>query len=61
LAWLLFNGLAASPLGYSLRLAVTPSLIVLGILWALGMGVLGGVPPAVRAAQMPVTTALRAI
>jgi putative ABC transport system permease protein len=61
LAWLLFNGLAASPLGYSLRLAVTPSLIVLGILWALGMGVLGGVLPAVRAAQMPVTTALRAI
>jgi putative ABC transport system permease protein len=34
---------------------------VLGILWALGMGVLGGVLPAVRAAQMPVTTALRAI
>jgi putative ABC transport system permease protein len=61
LAWVLFNGLSASPFGYSFQLAVTPSLAVLGILWALGMGLLGGLLPALRAARVPVTTALRAI
>ena len=61
LAWLLFNGLSASPFGYSFQLAVTPSLVALGIAWALGMGLLGGLLPALRAARVPVTTALRAI
>jgi putative ABC transport system permease protein len=61
LAWLLFNGLAASPFGYSFRLSVTLSLAVLGIEWALAMGLLGGLLPALRAARMPVVTALRAI
>ena len=61
LAWWLFNGLAASPLGYSFRLAVTLPLAVLGIQWALAMGLLGGLLPALRAARMPVVTALRAI
>jgi putative ABC transport system permease protein len=61
LAWLLFNGLAASPFGYSFRLSVTLSLAGLGIEWALAMGLLGGLLPALRAARMPVVTALRAI
>lgn len=61
LAWLLFNGLAASPLGYSFQLSVTFSLAVLGIEWALIMGLLGGLLPAIRAARMPVVSALRAI
>jgi putative ABC transport system permease protein len=61
LAWLLFNGLAASPFGYSFRLSVTFSLAMLGIEWALAMGLLGGLLPALRAARMPVATALRAI
>ena len=61
LAWLLFNGLAASPFGYSFQLSVTSSLAVLGIEWALAMGLLGGLLPALRAARMPVVTALRAI
>jgi putative ABC transport system permease protein len=60
LAWILFNGLAASPFGYSFQLAVTPSLALLGIAWALAMGLLGGLLPALRAARVPVTTALRA-
>jgi len=60
LAWVLFNGLSASPFGYSFQLAVTPSLLVLGIAWALGMGLVGGLLPALRAARVPVTTALRA-
>ena len=61
LAWLLFNGLAASPFGYSFQLSVTSSLAVLGIEWALVMGLLGGLLPALRAARMPVVPALRAI
>jgi putative ABC transport system permease protein len=61
LAWIFFNGLSASPFGVSLQLAVTPSLVVLGITWALAMGLLGGFLPALRAARVPVTTALRAL
>jgi putative ABC transport system permease protein len=61
LAWAFFNGLSASPFGYSFQLAVTPSLAVLGIVWALGMGLAGGLLPALRAAHVPVTTALRAV
>ena len=60
LAWVFFNGLSASPFGYTFQLAVTPSLAVLGIVWALGMGLVGGLLPALRAARIPVTTALRA-
>ncbi|HME41095.1 MAG TPA: ABC transporter permease [Steroidobacteraceae bacterium] len=60
LAWIFFNGLSASPFGYSFQLAVTPSLAALGMLWALGMGLVGGLLPALRAARVPVTTALRA-
>jgi putative ABC transport system permease protein len=59
LAWVLFNGLAASPFGYSFNLAVTPALALLGIVWALVMGLLGGLLPALRAGRVPVTTALR--
>jgi putative ABC transport system permease protein len=61
LAWVLFNGLSASPFGYSFELSVTPSLAELGIVWALAMGLLGGLLPALRAARVPVTTAMRAI
>jgi putative ABC transport system permease protein len=61
LAWIFFNGLSASPFGVSLQLAVTPSLVVVGIMWALAMGLLGGLLPALRAARVPVTTALRAV
>jgi putative ABC transport system permease protein len=61
LAWAFFNGLSASPFGYSFQLAVTPSLAVLGIAWALAMGLVGGFLPALRASRVPVTTALRAV
>ena len=60
LAWLFFDGLAASPFGFSFHLAVTPHLAALGIGWALGMGVISGLLPAVRAARVPVSVALRA-
>jgi putative ABC transport system permease protein len=61
LAWLLFNGFAASPLGYSFKLAVTLPVVGIGIGWALAMGLVGGLLPAVRAARIPVTFALRAL
>jgi len=39
---------------------VTPALVLTGVIWALVMGLIGGILPAVRAARVPVTTALRA-
>ena len=38
---------------------ITPLLLAVGILFALLMGLVGGVPPAVRAARRPVALALR--
>ena len=59
-AWLFFNGRAASPFGFQFHLAVTSSLTLLGIAWALCMGLIGGLLPALRAAGVPVSVALRA-
>jgi putative ABC transport system permease protein len=38
---------------------VTPSSVLAGLLLALGMGLVGGLVPAIRAARLPITTALR--
>lgn len=65
LAWLLFNGFSASTLAsgavgkLSFQLHVTPALLWTGVKWALAIGFIGGLFPAVRAARLPVTTALR--
>lgn len=64
LAWLFFNGNVVSTLGSNFtqvvfRLAVSPALVVLGVLWACAIGLLGGLFPAIRAARLPVATALR--
>jgi putative ABC transport system permease protein len=59
-AWLFFNGFSTSPFGYTFQLDVTPALVLTGVIWALIMGFIGGILPAVRAARVPVTTALRA-
>ena len=40
---------------------VTPDLLAWGIAFALFMGVLGGLPPAIRAAKRPVVAALRGL
>ncbi|MGH8255405.1 MAG: FtsX-like permease family protein, partial [Steroidobacteraceae bacterium] len=61
LAWLFFDGRAASPFGFQFHLAVTVPLAVAGIVWALVMGVIGGLAPAVRAVRVPVAVALRAM
>lgn len=60
-AWFLFNGNSVSPVGISFKLAVTPALAMVGIMWALTMGVLGGLSPALRAGRVSVATALRAV
>jgi len=65
LAWIFFNGNVVSTLGSNFtqvvfRLAVSPSLVVLGIVWACVIGLVGGLFPAIRAARLPVATALRA-
>jgi putative ABC transport system permease protein len=59
------NGLTTSTMNFqtfshlAFAFRVTPLLLGLGLLFALLMGVAGGVPPAVRAARLPVTAALR--
>jgi putative ABC transport system permease protein len=40
---------------------VTPNLLFAGVAFALFMGLVGGVPPAIRAARQPVSVALRAL
>jgi putative ABC transport system permease protein len=60
LAWLFFNGSSSSFLDSRFHLEVTPHLLVLGVAWALGIGVLSGLLPALRAARVPVAVALRA-
>ena len=65
IAWLVFNGYSASTMAggsvgqLAFQLHVTPELLWTGLKWALGIGFIGGVFPAVRAARLPVTTALR--
>ena len=65
LAYLAFDGSRAATLNWTsfsqvaFALAVTPSLLVLGIAYALLIGLVGGLFPAIRAARLPVATALR--
>lgn len=66
IAYGLFNGYSVSTLGQgftqvAFNFAVTPGLVVRGMLWALGIGFIGGLAPALHAARMPVTAALRAV
>ncbi|MGQ0429907.1 MAG: ABC transporter permease [Gammaproteobacteria bacterium] len=65
LAWILFNNVAVSTLGANFtqvvfRFTVTPALVQQGLVIALVIGMVGGLLPALRAARLPVTTALRA-
>lgn len=40
---------------------VTPELLMAAIVWAAGIGLLGGLFPAIRAARLPIATALREV
>ena len=65
LVWMAFDGYTASTLNnasfsqVAFDFAVTPELLQMGLTWALTLGLLGGLFPAMRAARLPITTALR--
>ena len=65
LAYVGFNGFETSTINWqtfsqvAFAFAVTPRLIVMGVVYALAMGLVGGLLPAIKAARMPVVSALR--
>ncbi len=60
IAWALFDGNAKAVNSSVFVLRVSPGLVMTGLIWALVVGLLGGLPPAIRAARLPIATALRA-
>jgi putative ABC transport system permease protein len=65
IAYVLFNHLSVSTLGQDFTqvvfdFEVTPELVVRGLYISLIIGLAGGFLPAIRAARLPVTDALRA-
>ena len=64
-AWAAFDGYQTSTMNFqsfsqvAFAFAVTPRLLVIALLYSLLMGLVGGMLPAIRAARLPVVTALR--
>jgi len=64
-AWLFFDGYQTSTLNWdtfsqvTFAFAVTPALLIQGTIFAMVLGLAGGLFPAIRAARLPVTAALR--
>jgi putative ABC transport system permease protein len=67
IAWAAFDGYQTSTMNFqsfsqvAFAFAVTPSLLGMALLYAVMMGFLGGLLPAIRAARLPIVTALRQI
>ena len=65
LAWAAFDGYQTATMNFqsfsqvAFAFKVSPSLLARGMFFALIMGLVGGLFPAIRAARMPVVTALR--
>jgi putative ABC transport system permease protein len=65
LAYLAFNGYQTSTMNFStfsqvaFAFQVTPHFLVMGLTYALIMGLIGGLFPALRAARLPIPSALR--
>ena len=65
IAYVGFNGYQTSTLNFqtfsqvAFAFRVTPALLVLGLVYALAMGLVGGLMPAIRAARLPISSALR--
>jgi putative ABC transport system permease protein len=65
LAWLAFDGYQTSTMNFqsfsqvAFAFAVTPSLLAAALAYAIIMGLAGGLLPAIRAARLPIVTALR--
>ena len=64
-AWAAFDGYQTSTMNFqsfsqiAFAFAVTPRLLMLALIYSLLMGLIGGMLPAIRAARLPVVTALR--
>jgi putative ABC transport system permease protein len=64
-AWVAFDGYQTSTMNFqsfsqvAFAFAVTPKLLATALLYSLAMGLVGGLLPAIRAARLPVVTALR--
>ncbi len=65
ISWLAFNGntvtMGGSVSSLVFKMQITPALLGMGVVLACGVGFVGGLLPAVRAARVPVATALRAV
>lgn len=65
LAYAGFNNFHAATMNWqsfsqvTFAFAVTPQLLVQGIIWATVIGIIGGLLPAIRAARLPIAAALR--
>jgi putative ABC transport system permease protein len=65
LAYAGFNGYQTSTINFqtfsqvAFAFRVTPDLLVLGLVWSLAMGLIGGLLPAIRASRLPISQALR--
>ena len=65
LAYFAFNDYQTSTMNFqtfsqvAFAFRVTPQLLALGLFYALAMGLVGGLFPAIRAARLPIPTALR--
>jgi putative ABC transport system permease protein len=64
-AYLAFNGYQTSTMNFqtfsqvAFAFAVTPALLAQGLMYSLIMGLIGGLLPAIRAARLPIASALR--
>lgn len=56
--WVILNGRVIQAEGFTFPLAMTPHLVAISILWALVIGLIGGLLPAIRAARLPVASAM---
>jgi putative ABC transport system permease protein len=65
IAYVAFNGYQTSTMNFqtfsqvAFAFRVTPQLLMLGLIYALLMGLVGGLFPAIRAARLPIPSALR--
>ena len=65
IAYVAFNGLETATMSWpsfnqvTFAYAVTPGLLIQGIVWAVLIGLIGGLFPALRGARLPIAAALR--
>ncbi len=57
--WYLFNGHVVVAQQITFPMAVTPHLVVVSLCGALAIALIGGILPSIRAARLPVATAIR--